>query len=112
MSDSPESNAKRVNKVLENLREKLHAQAAAEMGLENQDEIPPEQLQLLMDSLTENLKHANSPGISIHWAVLLASFIILFSFVGFFGYRLVRSLTERERKKEEKKKLKELKKKK
>jgi len=46
-----------------------------------------------------------------NWIFIVAGVLVL-SFVGFFGYRLVKSLTEKERKKEEKKKLKELKKKK
>jgi len=46
-----------------------------------------------------------------NWILIVAGVFVL-SFVGLFSYRLVRSLTERERKKEEKKKLKELKKKK
>jgi len=44
--------------------------------------------------------------------VFVIAGVLVFSVIGLFSYKLVKSLTEKERKREEKKKLKELKKKK
>jgi len=66
-----------------------------------------EKLRLLMN----NYKSAGQ-GISIHFSVYLVAFVIIFGTVGFFAYKLFNSLRDKERKREEKKKLKEMKKKK
>lgn len=65
-----------------------------------------------LKSFVKGLTQSAGPGIQIHWAVFVAAFIILFSFLGLFSYRLIQSLKDKEQKREQKRKLKELKKKK
>jgi len=74
-----------------------------------------EKLQELLGKLMEGTqKAAKRQGqfIDIHPAVYFVSFVIIIGVIGLFSYKLVQSLKEKERKREEKRKLKELKKKK
>jgi len=92
-----------------------------EAGLNNIDEIlknlepeAEEQMKLLMDSLKGQLLTGGgggggniAPGYSINPWFYFAAFLILFGVIGSFGYKLVKSLSDKDRKREEKRKLKE-----
>jgi hypothetical protein len=70
-----------------------------------------EMLEKLMEGTQQAAKrHANF--IEIHWAVYILAFTIIIGGAGLFGYKLYRSLKDKESKLAEKKKLKEMKKKK
>ncbi|CAL8143255.1 unnamed protein product [Orchesella dallaii] len=82
-------------------------------GLEEDDEKLQEFLKNLQDQILVGTKEASvRQTLGIHWSVYILAFAVIFGVVGFFSYKLVQSLKEKERKREEKRKLKEMKKKK
>jgi len=91
------------------------AKLAKMASMDSGEEFSDEELlaaQEKMKLLFENTKRSAVPGIAIHFSVYLVAFIVIFGLVGFFGYKLYTSLYEKERKREEKRKMKEMKKKK
>lgn len=86
--------------------------ASAEDVTGQEPEIDIEKLKGFVKGFKDQLTKGAGAGIQIHWAVFVTAFIILFSFLGLFSYRLIQSLKDKESKKEQKRKLKEEKRKK
>jgi len=87
----------------------------ANMASESGEEFSQEDLaaaQEKMKLILDQAKRGNMPGVAVPFFVYLIGFIVIFGSVGFFGYKLYNSLYEKERKREEKRKLKESRKKK
>jgi len=100
--------------------EKLMAGApAAEAGADDPESIGvmpnEEQIQEYIRKLQESMARkaeVAAPLSSIPPVIFIIAFIVFFAIIGWFSYKLIKSLSEKERKREEKRKLKEMKKKK
>ncbi|CAG7816426.1 unnamed protein product [Allacma fusca] len=113
--------SEKIKAVLDGVKKALKERKGSDEELPDLPEGSPdvaadmEKLKNLVNSFTQKLGNAGgsaTPGIQIHWAVYVVIIVVFVSTIGLFGYRLVQSLQEKERKREEKRKLKEAKKKK